>query len=90
MDMAVLFGAGTSARNAQLAARTAGYPKLTVDGLIGPKTLRALNTVNPTIWCLNFQKLFFDRIKAIIKNDETQAKYRAGWENRVAKLRTLG
>lgn len=90
MDMGVLFGATTSARNAQLATRPCGYPRLMVDGLIGPQSINALNTVNGTVWCVNFQKLFFDRVTGIIKDDETQVKYRRGWENRIAKLKTLG
>lgn len=88
-DLGVLFGPGISAKNAQIACRSAGFPRTVSDGIIGPITLKALNAVSFPVWCAAYQKLFFDRILEIVQNDQTQAGYVRGWENRVANLRRL-
>ena len=56
---------------------------LTADGIVGPKTLTKLNSVN--------QEEFFDLIfqkrkeflENIVKNDQSQAKFIKGWMNRL-------
>ncbi len=88
-DMGVLFGVSTSAKRAQRACIRTGCTTLKDDGIIGPQSIAALNSVNVVQWMKEFQSLFQDRITDIVTADSSQVKFRNGWSSRVEKLRTL-
>lgn len=56
---------------------------VTQDGIVGPKTLAALNQCDPKVL---FSKIHTERekfIDTIIRNRPTNAKYRKGWMRRL-------
>lgn len=62
---------------------------VTQDGIIGPNTLRAINSQNPTTL---FNKILAERkeyLDGLIKKDPTQEVFREGWTNRLKFLATL-
>jgi hypothetical protein len=87
-DITVNSGLGGTAKIAQRAAnRLAWTPALVLDGKWGPKTKAAVWGLAPK---LNFVKLLLEERKKfydeIIARDPSQADFRNGWYNRIARL----
>lgn len=82
-DSGVLFGTGASRISAQKALNLSGFPEIKVDGVMGPKTLSALNCADPEEFLKNFHAIFLKRIAAIIAHDPEDQWFRIGWENRI-------
>ena len=62
---------------------------LVVDGIIGEKSIAAINGVNPVELShaiLDARKCHFD---SIIESDPSQEMFKKGWDNRIAFLRRL-
>lgn len=78
-DFAVNAGVGTAAKLAQIAAGT------TPDGAIGPKTLEALNAVNPELFLARFALAKLARYEQIVSRDRSQARFLLGWVRRTLK-----
>lgn len=89
MDAAVLFGGTISAFNSQIACQKVGFGSIAIDGIIGPKTIEALNAVRIQSWIPAFQECLQKRITRIVGRNETQSEYENGWRARVRRLGTL-
>jgi lysozyme family protein len=57
-----------------------------VDGVLGPKTLAAINAHNPKILCGMLQNARRAFVQNIVKRRPSQKKYLAGWLKRIAKF----
>jgi len=72
-------------KNAQIAINQLTNENLDVDGIIGNKTLEALNLVDPEKFLEvyhNLQRLYY---KGKVEADKTQEDFLAGWLNRVQR-----
>lgn len=72
----VLSGKRTAVRLMQMAAET------TPDGSIGPKSIAAINSIDPELLLLRFTVLRIARYSAIVKRSKSQRKFFLGWVNR--------
>lgn len=79
-DMAVNMGVGTATRLLQKAVNASP------DGILGPKTLDAVNTMEPEAVLLNLVNLSLAHYRGIIERDESQNVFRKGWERRAKTL----
>jgi lysozyme family protein len=75
-DFAVNAGPSTSAKLAQLVVGA------TPDGKIGPKTVMALNAIDPDLFVAHFALAKVGRYVGIVKRDRSQVKFLVGWLNR--------
>lgn len=66
----------TAIKLAQLAAETVP------DGVVGPKTVAAINALNPELFILRFGMARLARYVQIVRNDKTQLKFLLGWTAR--------
>lgn len=87
-DTGVLYGPGTALHYAQTVCNGYGY-QLNVDGITGPKTITALNSVNPDLFVKDFHGLLMLRIAKIITDDASQEQFRKGWTARADRLLNL-
>ena len=72
-------------KNAQIAINQLTNANLDVDGIIGNKTLEALNSVDPGKFLEvyhNLQRIYY---KGKVEADRTQEKFLTGWLNRVQR-----
>ncbi|BBM37720.1 hypothetical protein JCM16775_0410 [Leptotrichia hofstadii] len=72
-------------KNAQIAINQLTNANLDVDGIIGNKTLDALNAVDPEKFLEvyhNLQRIYY---KGKVEADRTQEKFLTGWLNRIQK-----
>lgn len=75
-DFAVNAGVATSAKLAQVTVES------TPDGIIGPKTLGKLNTIEPHLFVSQFAVAKVARYAAICNSNPSQKKFLLGWINR--------
>ena len=72
-------------KNAQIAINQLTNANLDVDGIIGNKTLEALNSVDPGKFLEvyhNLQRIYY---RSKIEADSTQARFLTGWLNRIER-----
>ena len=72
-------------KNAQIAINQLTNANLDVDGIIGSKTLEALNVIDPEKFLEvyhNLQRIYY---KGKVEADKTQEDFLAGWLNRVQR-----
>jgi len=72
-------------KNAQIAINQITNANLDVDGIIGNKTLEALNAADPEKFLEvyhNLQRIYY---RSKVESDKTQKEFLAGWLNRVQK-----
>lgn len=67
---------------AKLAQMVAG---VTPDGSVGPKTLAAINAMDPALFCAQFALAKLARYRDIVTKDRTQQKFLLGWLNRTLR-----
>jgi lysozyme family protein len=75
-DFAVNAGTNVAVKLAQIVVGS------TPDGLIGPKTLLAINTMDPEKFTMAFTLAKIARYRDIVRKDKTQLKFLVGWINR--------
>nr|DAX42420.1 MAG TPA: Lysozyme [Caudoviricetes sp.] len=83
-DWAVNSG-GNGTKNAQIAINQLTNANLDVDGIIGNKTLEALNVADPEKFLEvyhNLQRIYY---KGKVEADRTQERFLTGWLNRVQR-----
>mgnify|MGYP005854028985 CR=1 FL=1 len=78
-DFAVNAGVTTAVRLAQIVSGA------TPDGKIGPKTLAALNGMDPERFVLAYALAKLARYRDIVSRDPTQQKFLLGWINRILR-----
>lgn len=87
-DSGVLYGVGTAGIIAQKALVRCGA-ELKFDGVIGDKSIAALNLVPPEDFLKSFRDLLLQRIDAVIRINPKNERFRKGWVNRANRLLTL-
>lgn len=78
-DFGVNAGTKTSVKLAQIIVG------VTPDGKVGPKSLQALNSVEPTTFELSFALARISRYVNIVDKDPSQKKFIMGWLHRTLK-----
>ena len=78
-DFAVNAGVKTAAKLAQIVAG------VTPDGAFGPKTLAAVNAVDPEKFVALYALAKLARYRDIVMRDRSQQKFLLGWINRTLK-----
>lgn len=78
-DFAVNAGAKTAVKLAQIVVGT------TPDGVLGTKTLAALNAADPDKFVLAYALAKIARYRDIVTRDRTQQKFLLGWISRTLK-----
>ncbi len=81
-DMAVNSGVKTTVKYMQKTLNQIGN-SLDVDGMMGPKTLNAINNANSEKLFNDFKKVRINLYKSIIAKDPTQKVFEKGWMNRI-------
>lgn len=87
-DIGVVRGIGVPPRYAQEICNVFGH-RLVVDGKIGPKSLTAINQVNPKEFVQMFSAKARNGFLAIVAYRPSQAVFIRGWLNRAKRLLTL-
>ena len=72
----------TGKKKAQIVANKFGS-NLTVDGIIGPKTVEAINKINPETFLKEYHEMQRNFYKYLVSKDKTQQDFLTGWLNRV-------
>lgn len=78
-DFGVNAGIKTATKICQIIVGT------TPDGVFGPKTLQAINSVSPDIFVLSFAIAKISRYVNIVDKDRSQIKFLLGWLHRTLK-----
>lgn len=79
-DQAVNFGPSVAIKRAQ---KVAG---VTQDGVVGPKTLEAINKIKDTDFVNQFVLLTESAYRTIVANNPSQSVFLQGWLNRAASI----
>jgi lysozyme family protein len=79
-NFAVNAGVPISIKLAQICVKTAP------DGVIGPKTISALNQANPELFVAYYALAKIARYRDIVLRDRSQLKFLLGWVSRTLKL----
>jgi lysozyme family protein len=88
-DTAVLYGVGTAALMAQEACGLVGGAVLKFDGIIGDKSLAAINSIDEVKFVKAYYAMILRRIDSVVATYPKNAKYRTGWASRAKRLLTL-
>jgi len=59
------------------------------DGIVGPKTIEALNKEIPYIFWLSLMEERKDFVDNIVKNNPSQIRFKQGWLNRINDLKFI-
>lgn len=78
-DFAVNAGVATAAKLAQTVAG------VTPDGVIGPKSISAINSTYPAFFNLAYFVAKIKRYESIVSKDRSQGKFLLGWTRRALK-----
>jgi lysozyme family protein len=73
-------GVSVAVKLAQIVAKTAP------DGVIGPKTISALNGMSEELFIAHYALAKIARYRDIVQRDRTQIKFLLGWLNRALRL----
>jgi lysozyme family protein len=82
LSFAINLGPETAVRLLQQAANALGS-KLTDDGGMGPETLSAINSLNPTMLLATWRGVLDAYYRSIVAAKPSQAEYLDGWLDRV-------
>lgn len=85
-DMSVLMGAYDAIELIQNALSDQTVNKVTVDGIMGAKTINAINQVNSSRLNERFKMLCIEHFEFLIKKNKLLAPFLDGWKNRVNSL----
>lgn len=84
-DFAVNAGVKTASILAQVVASKITGETLTPDGVIGPKTIAALNSCDERLFVALYTIAKIARYCEIVRRDRSQAKFLLGWVSRAIK-----
>jgi lysozyme family protein len=83
-DCAVNCGPARAHAMAQRAAAVVSGAQVTADGIMGPKTIAAINACQPAAFVAAFAQQMRNHYEAIIQARPQNAKFRANWLRRAA------
>ena len=89
-DCGVNQGVETAARLLQRAINLESPANLTVDGLIGPKTILAMSSLFDSQLCSRYLQLRKDRYDNLIKTRPMMAEFQASWYHRLNDIAKHG
>ena len=72
-------------KKAQLTINILKGDVLIVDGVLGEKSIQAINSINPELFLTQYHELQRKFYKAIVDNNPSQSVFLKGWLNRVIK-----
>ncbi|WP_068449137.1 glycoside hydrolase family 108 protein [Caviibacter abscessus] len=84
-DIAVNCGNKTACKKVQQVLNDISDCQLTVDGIIGQKTLKALNKIDESKFLSAYHKAQADYYRAIVSRKPNQSVFLKGWLNRIAR-----
>lgn len=87
-DIGVVRGIGVPPKYAQLICHNHGAG-LVKDGHLGPKTIAAINMIDPSIFIREFEADVEAGFQSIVANKPTQRVFLKGWLNRAKRLLSL-
>lgn len=87
-DQAVLYGQRIAVEYAQKACIACGA-ELVPDGILGPGTLQAINSLSKENFVKNFHALIINRIETLCAEAPKNVVFRDGWEERADRLLSL-
>ena len=87
-DISIVRGVGIPPQYAQKICNAMGAD-LKVDGVMGPKTIAAINAVEPRAFIRQFSAKARNGFLAIVAFKPTQARFLKGWLRRADRLLTL-
>lgn len=87
-DTAVLYGEVRAIRFAQKVCTKYGA-NITIDGIVGPRTIVALNLYNASTFVCDYVQEVLARIAEVAKLNPKNEKYVSGWNTRAMKLLTV-
>jgi lysozyme family protein len=87
-DIAVVMGIGIPPKFAQAICNAHGSD-LVLDGHVGPKTIAAINALDPKVFIRDFSAKAEARFRGIVANNSSQGVFLKGWLNRAHRLLTL-
>ncbi len=87
-DIGVVRGLFVSTKYAQKVCCLLNHP-VVVDGVIGPKTLEAINSSDEALFIRRLEALDMAGFLAIVAHNPTQHVFLHGWERRAERLLTL-
>ena len=79
-NFAVNAGVSVAVKLAQIVAKTSP------DGVIGAKTILALNSISEELFIAHYALAKIARYRDIVQRDRTQIKFLLGWVNRALRL----
>lgn len=82
MDMAVNEGVVRTVKMAQQVARVWGHAEVTIDGVMGPVTLSAVNATGPTFMLSGLRQEYVEWIETVLKVHPEWEGLRDGWMKR--------
>lgn len=86
LDLAANMGLRRGIKILQEAVGAAGGPELVFDGLLGPKTVQAVNACDEAKLLYELCELAAERYKQIAVNDPSQLKFLKGWLSRAESV----
>lgn len=63
--------------------------ELKADGVLGPKTIETINSINPELMAHQILFLRREHLISILQRDPQQGKFESGWNNRIDYMRHL-
>lgn len=87
-DSGVLYGVANAGILAQKAASANGFA-LKFDGILGDKSIAALNAIQEEDFLKSFHSLLLERIEWIVKVNPKNVVYQKGWTDRADRLLRL-
>lgn len=82
-DAAVNCGPGNGHRQAQRACMLAGKP-VVVDGLLGPRTVATINSLDPQVYLKCMAQAMADYYRGLVANNPSQQCWLSNWLRRAA------
>lgn len=87
-DIGVVRGIGVPPKYTQLICNRHGA-SIAVDGHIGPKTIAAVNAMDPAPFIRDFSQMAEQGFRSIVAHNPSQVIFLKGWVNRAHRLLTL-
>ena len=89
LDMRVNFGVGAADRMAQRAANMWEGIDIAEDGIIGPRSIAAINSLPESEYLGSLVEVISDRYRQIAANDPQKEGFLAGWLKRAAEIPSM-
>lgn len=88
-DQAINRGVSSAVKQAQTVLKEKfAYPSISVDGIVGPQTITALNTVDEKKFLDSYLQDSISFYNKLVQNNPSQSVFLKGWLNRVESLRS--